>query len=300
MTDGSLQVSVIVPFRDGAVELPALVDALRRQTLPSDAFEVLFVDDGSRDGGPAWLREQRLSRWHVLTHDVSRGSYAARNTGLKHAAAQYVAFTDVDCRPRADWLERGVAALASSPRVAGRIHFDPSPSPSVIELVDMGRFFRQRQYVKEGFAATANLFIRREVFDAVGPFDEALRWGGDYELGRRCVRFGIPIAYADDVVIDHRPRSSLGELLRKGEHVGYGAGQIARRGGSSVGVLIKRAMDRVTLTRNRGLKERDIRVGQKKKSVLVSAVMLLVMMATAFGCLRGFVWSPRRQLATSL
>ena len=172
-----------------------------------------------------------------LTHEASRGSYAARNTGLRHATAPHIAFTDVDCRPRTDWLEQGLRALSTSPRVAGRIHFDPPASPSVIELVDMGRFFRQRQYVTEGFAATANLFIRRAVFDIVGGFDEGLRWGGDYELGRRCLRAGIPIVYAEHVVIDYRPRSSLSELFRKGDHVGYGAGQIARRGGSSIGVL---------------------------------------------------------------
>ena len=299
MADAVPHISVIVPFRDGASELPALVEALKRQTLPAGAFEVILVDDGSRDRGAAWAREQGLPGWRVVRHEASRGSYAARNTGLRHATAPHIAFTDVDCRPRTDWLEQGLSALSTSPRVAGRINFDPPASPSVIELVDMGRFFRQRQYVAEGFAATANLFIRRAVFDAVGGFDEGLRWGGDYELGRRCQRAGIPIVYAENVVIDHRPRSTLGELLRKGEHVGYGAGQVARRGGSSIGALVKRGVERLTLTRNRGLKERDIQVSETKQSVLVSAVMLLVMLATAFGCLRGFVFSTRRELVLS-
>ena len=292
-------ISVIVPFRDGASDLPALVDALKQQTVARGSYEVIFVDDASRDAGASWLRSQLMPGWHLESHPVSRGSYAARNTGLKRSTAPNLAFTDVDCRPRADWLEQGLAALATSPRVAGRIHFDPAPSPSVVELVDMGRFFRQRQYVKEGFAATANLFIRRSVFDTVGGFDEALRWGGDYELGRRCLRAGVPIVYSEAIVIDHRPRSSLGELLRKGEHVGYGAGQIARRGGSSLGVLIKRGMERLTLTRRRGLKERNIQVNKTRQSLLVSAVMLLVMLATACGCLRGFMFSTRRQLGLS-
>jgi glycosyltransferase involved in cell wall biosynthesis len=296
MTDRPL-ISVIVPFRNGASELPALVEALKRQTLPRDAFEVILVDDGSSDSGPAWLREQLPSGWLVIAHPVSRGSYAARNTGLARSTATHLAFTDVDCRPRPDWLERGLGELSTSPRVAGRIHFDPPASPSIVELVDMGRFFRQHQYVNEGFAATANLFIHRAVFDVVGPFDATLRWGGDYELGRRCLRAGIPIRYAETVVIDHRPRSSLVELLRKGEHVGYGAGQIARRGGSSVGAFVKRAMDRLTLTRARGLSERDIKVERTMQSVLVSCVLLLVMMATSFGCLRGFVSASKRAVA---
>lgn len=296
MTDGP-RISVIVPFRNGASELPALVEALERQTLPRDAFEVIFVDDGSTDSGSAWLRDQLPPAWLVISHPVSRGSYAARNAGLARSTAMNLAFTDVDCRPRADWLEQGLVELSTSPRVAGRIHFDPPATPTVVELVDMGRFFRQHQYVNEGFAATANLFIRRQVFDAVGPFDASLRWGGDYELGRRCLRAGIPIKYAPNVVIDHRPRSSLVELLRKGEHVGYGAGQIARRGGSSLGAFLKRALERLTLTRKRGLSERDIKVERTTQSVLVTGVLLLVMMATSIGSLRGFVFANKRELA---
>jgi glycosyltransferase involved in cell wall biosynthesis len=296
MNDAVPRISVIVPFRDGAAELKVLVDALKRQTLPADAFEVILVDDGSSDGGPGWLRDHTPPGWRVVSHARSRGSYAARNTGLKQAKASNLAFTDADCRPRADWLEQGLTALASSPRVAGQIQFDPPPSPSVVELVDMGRFFRQRQYVTEGFAATANLFVRREVFEAVGAFDETLRWGGDYELGRRCLRAGIPIEYAERAVIDHRPRRSLGELLRKGEHVGYGAGQVARQGGSSLRVLWKRALERLSLTRKRELAERHIQVNEAQQSMLVTAVMLLVMTATAFGCVRGFMFSNRRAL----
>jgi len=299
MAGANPKISVIVPFRDGEDELPALVEALKRQTLSPDDFEVVFIDDASRDDGPRWLRGQALPAWRVLTHEVSRGSYAARNTGLKHTTAPNLAFTDVDCRPRPDWLERGLVALSASPRVAGRIQFESPTSPSVVELVDMGRFFRQRQYVKEGFAATANLFIRRAVFEVVGAFDDTLRWGGDYELGRRCLAAGIPIEYSEHVVIDHRPRSSLTELLKKGDHVGYGAGQIARRGGSSLGVLLKRGMERLTLTRKLGLKEREIQVRETRRSVLVTAVMLLVMMATAVGCLRGFVFTNKRELVLS-
>ena len=92
-----------------------------------------------------------LSTWSVpeLVQPERRGAYAARNAGLRVASAGFVAFTDVDCRPHEDWIERGLAWLSAAPRVAGRVQLELSRSPSTPELVDAGRFFRQRRYVEE-------------------------------------------------------------------------------------------------------------------------------------------------------
>src|SRR5690554_4806809 len=51
-------VSVVVPFRNEEKHLPALVAALREQSHPDSLLEFLLVDDGSSDGGPAFLRRE--------------------------------------------------------------------------------------------------------------------------------------------------------------------------------------------------------------------------------------------------
>ena len=198
------KVSVIVPFRNALPQLPVLVSALERQAASREAFEVIWIDDASGDEGGAWLQEHLPAGWRLLVHTTPRGSYAARNTGLRVAASDNLAFIDVDCRPQEDWIEQGLACLASAPRIAGRVELELSGSPSAAELVDAGRFLRQRRYVQEGFGATANLFVQRPVFDSVGGFNEQLRSGGDYEFGLRCSKAGIPIQYADDVVVSLR------------------------------------------------------------------------------------------------
>lgn len=58
----------------------------RPQTAARDAFEVIWVDDASRDGGGDWLREHLPAGWHLLVHAEPRGSYAARNTGSPSTA----------------------------------------------------------------------------------------------------------------------------------------------------------------------------------------------------------------------
>jgi glycosyltransferase involved in cell wall biosynthesis len=284
------KVSVIIPFRNALPQLPILMKALERQISARDTFEVIWIDDASRDGGGAWLQEHLPSGWRLLVHPEPRGSYAARNTGLQAAAGDSVAFTDVDCRPHETWIERGLAWLSAAPRVAGRVQLELSGSPSAAELVDAGRFLRQRRYVKEGFGATANLFVQRRVFEQVGGFDEHLRSGGDYEFGQRCTLAGIPIEYADDVVVSHPARGSLRELLSKSERVGFGTGQLIRRRGISRERLGARISDRFALAgRHRGT-ERPIPTVGRKRTLQVNALHLLVLFATVAGGMRGFLF----------
>jgi glycosyltransferase involved in cell wall biosynthesis len=290
--DGHLmaaKVSVIVPFRNARSQLPALVDALQAQTCEPDAMEVIWVDDGSRDEGADWLQGRIPSAWQLLRHRRGCGAYAARNTALRAATAELVAFTDVDCRPDRDWIDQGLAGLNAVARVAGRVQIELSNSPSVAELVDAGRFFRQRRYVQEGFGATANLFVRRSVFREVGVFDERLKSGGDFEFGLRCSRVGIPIEYADHVVVRHAARASIRELLSKSERVGFGTGQLVRRGGIPLQLLATRAFDRVALARRRGRNERTFPVVGQTRSLAVTGLHSLVLLATMAGTLRGLV-----------
>jgi glycosyltransferase involved in cell wall biosynthesis len=285
----AVKVSVIVPFRNARSQLPALVDALQTQTCGPDAMEVIWVDDGSRDDGADWLQGRMPLGWQLLRHGRRRGAYAARNTALGAANAELVAFTDVDCRPYRDWIDQGLARLTTVARVAGRVQIELSTSPTVTELVDAGRFFRQRRYVQEGFGATANLFVRRSVFREVGVFNERLKSGGDYEFGLRCSRAGIPIEYADHVVVRHPARTSIRELLSKSERVGFGTGQLVRRGGIPLKLLVSRASDRFALARRRSANERMVSVDGRTRSLAVSGVHALVLLATIAGALRGFV-----------
>jgi glycosyltransferase involved in cell wall biosynthesis len=289
-----VKLSVIIPFRNALPQLPILMKALESQIAARDAFEVIWVDDGSRDGGGAWLREHLPAGWRLLAHSEPRGAYAARNTALRVASGESVAFTDVDCRPDENWIERGLARLSSAPRVAGRVQLELSGSPSTAELVDAERFLRQRRYVQEGFGATANLFVRRRVFDAVGGFDELLRSGGDYEFGQRCTLAGISIQYADDVVVIHPARGSLRELLSKGERVGFGTGQLIRRRGISRERLVARISDRFALAGRHGATERAVPTAGRKRTLSVTVVHLLVLLATVAGGLRGFLFPGPR------
>jgi glycosyltransferase involved in cell wall biosynthesis len=227
-------VSVVVPVRNGRGQLPLLLEALERQTLPRGEFEVIVADDRSDDGTPGLVREHGLAR--VIDCERRGGSYAARNRALAEVRADVIAFTDADCVPAPDWLERGLATMAEpgTDLVAGHIEIPLGGRPSAAALIDCARHLDQARAVREGFGATANLWARREVVENVGGFNAQLISGGDTEFGHRARRAGASLRYAPEVRIVHPPRDSARELARKAYRLGYGAAQQRHHADSDV------------------------------------------------------------------
>lgn len=211
-----MRLSVVIPTYNDHKYLEMCLRALRSQTLPTEEFEVIVVDNGSTES-PV-IDEAANTR---LVLEAQPGSYAARNRGIKESVADVVAFTDADCIPNPSWLASGLAHLDKDPGVAcvgGAIEVFPrEPSRRTpCEVYESVSGFPQDTYVNDrGFAATANLFVRSEVFDALGSFNASLRSGGDVEFGNRTVDAGYRLIYAGDVVVRHPARRTLRLYLSK-------------------------------------------------------------------------------------
>ena len=213
-------VSVIVPAYNAGAGVSRLLAALAEQTLRSP-YEVIIIDDASAD----LTAERVASAAHVRCLRLERrsGSYAARNAGLEVASAPILAFTDADCVPSPTWLERGLEALGPGiDMVAGHVMAELPPRPTAAALVDAIRFLDQQTYAQLGYGATANLFVRRSVFERVGRFNPRLRSGGDRELGLRATDAGATIRYAPNALVMHQSRSTLRALAAKSMRIGRG------------------------------------------------------------------------------
>lgn len=219
-------VSVIVPVYNDVPALRRCLAALEQQDYPADVVQVLVVDNASSDD--VSIAVPSAARFRLL-YEARRGSYAARNTGVETATGEILAFTDSDCIPRPDWLRRGVEALQAKPcpdAIGGaiQIFFPHGPDPRTgPEHFEVRHEFQQRKYIEEwSFAATANVFVTRAVFDQVGPFNPVLQSGGDTDWGTRLVDSGRRLTFAPQVVVDHPARSSWRELGRKSVRVANG------------------------------------------------------------------------------
>jgi glycosyltransferase involved in cell wall biosynthesis len=208
-------VSVIVPARDAAATVAATMEALAAQDFEGE-WELILVDDGSSDG-TVHVARAAGSRPLTVLESGGHGAAEARNRGVRAARAPLIAFTDADCAPAPGWLAAGVAALDRAELVQGKVVPDPEQP--------LGPFDRTLWVAAaRGFFETANLFVRRELFERVGYFEEWLRIGGrpfaeDLWFGWRAVRAGASTAFEPSALVHHAvfprgPAGYIGERAR--------------------------------------------------------------------------------------
>ena len=191
--------SVIVPARDAGDTLPRTLRALAQQRFAGE-FEVIVVDDGSRDGTVAAAR--RAGPAVTVIEQTPQGPAAARNAGAARARGEVLAFCDADVYPTSGWLQAGVDALAEADLVQGRVLPDPAAT--------VGPFDRTLWISSQvGLWETANLFVTRRAFDAAGGFEQWLtpRRGKalaeDVWFGYRVLRAGARPAFCAAALAHH-------------------------------------------------------------------------------------------------
>ncbi|WP_432547378.1 glycosyltransferase family 2 protein [Kineococcus sp. SYSU DK004] len=230
-------VTVVVPVHGDRGSLLLTARALAAQDYPG-AVDVVIADNGdNRDLQGALDALEVVS----LVRETTPGSYAARNAALLGARGDVIAFTDSDCVPTAHWLREAVGALLAAEEagtgpcfVGGGVRLfcaDPA-RPTAAELWDSLNFLRQERYVTvEGWAATANMVVRRSTLDAVGAFDERLKSGGDREWGERASRAGVRALWCPAAEVAHPARRRMAELHGKARRVTRGDVETRRRDG---------------------------------------------------------------------
>ncbi len=210
-------IDVIVCTHNRAGRLATLLRAMGQQTAPASSFGVLVVDDGSTDGTESLCRDfaQSMPNLWYERNRINMGLANARNIGIAMTTAPLLAFTDDDCIPGRDWVDRMLRALNDSPIVAGAIE---SPTDDFWILChNIGQFhpfLNSRKGRTTRFIAGANMGFRREVLESLGGFEPDRVMAEDMECVLRAGRAGIGVTFRPEVVVRHvPPRAGLRELL---------------------------------------------------------------------------------------
>jgi GT2 family glycosyltransferase len=224
-----VKVAVVVPVLNGRDKVRECVTACLAQTRPPD--ELFVIDNGSTDHTADVARAAGAT---VICEPV-RSSFRARNRGWEAASADVIAFTDVDCVPRPNWL-----ADLTEPFV------DPSVAAVGGDIIQAEltsaaqRWMVERRFLDQGFNqcawflpyfATANAAYRRSTLEAIGGFDEAyVVSGGDTDLTWRVQELaGGRVVYRPEAAVDHFVGTGVHEITGRWHRYSAGTVVLERR-----------------------------------------------------------------------
>jgi glycosyltransferase involved in cell wall biosynthesis len=186
-------VSVVVPVYNGLQFLPAAIESVLAQRYP--ALEIIVVDDGV---GPAIQPVVAALPVEVrLLPKRNGGAADARNTGLRAASGELIAFLDVDDLWAPGKLTAAVEWLAAHPDcdvVTGGAQLFRQPTPDAPIGFVGSPADTYRYYIG------AALF-RRRAFERVGPFDTGLRQGEDTDWFARAAEAGLLVEHLAATVL---------------------------------------------------------------------------------------------------
>ncbi len=182
-------VSVIMPVYNGERYLAEAIESILAQTFTD--FELIIVDDGSRDRTAAIIRdfEKRDARVRPLRHEANRGHADARNTGIAAAAGEYITCMDSDDVSLPERLEQQLRFLEANPDISGLGVGCLYVDENLKRLRDCHLPERHALIAFNHFLGVplifATVMLRREVLTALGGFQPGLNYAYDSELESR-------------------------------------------------------------------------------------------------------------------
>src|SRR2546423_15442913 len=213
------RVCVIIPAYNSSAYLDRALYSVQHQTCPAE--EIIVVDDGSTDGTVAIARAHGV---RVITQE-NAGPAAARNTGIRAASAEWIAFLDADDTWMEHKLERQFEAISREPRVGlvfsnylyvhdcgthqrtgfdliGEVyHTARSPLGDRIWLCDQKSL--GKALIRSMFILTSSVLLRRSALLESKLFDTTMRCAEDYELFLR-ILMRTQAAVVDEALVAYR------------------------------------------------------------------------------------------------
>jgi glycosyltransferase involved in cell wall biosynthesis len=191
-------------------------------------WELIVVDDASADGSAHIVANwaQRFPSCRVIGLPTRGGPSRARNVGTRAARGAAIAYCDADHVVSRQWLRELVDLLDS---------YEMATGPSDLTVLNRAALHSWRREPPTGIGrhqefldevSTANLAVRRDVFDRVGGFDEAMPVGHDVDFAWRVQMGGGLVGFSFDAVVHYRLPRRWRAYTR--QYVDYGVAQVER------------------------------------------------------------------------
>ncbi len=217
------RVAVVVAVFNEEKHLPHLLSALSKQS--HQPQEIIIVDDGSSDRTNAILRDSALQNSRLrIFHQNNRGPAAARNLGWKGSLSEICVFTDGDCVPDPDWLEKLIVPF-ENPNVGASAgtYRTMNPENILARFIGLEIAWRHSRIGKTVDAhGSYNLAVRKQVLEETGGFKEMYKKpsGEDWDLTYRISK-KHKIAFVRDAVVGHYHPESFTAYMKNQCRRGY-------------------------------------------------------------------------------
>jgi len=183
-------VSVIIPTYNRAHFLAEAINSVLEQTYKN--YEIIVIDDGSTDGTSEIVKQ--FGNKIRYFYQENRGPSAARNTGIKNAIGDLVAFIDSDDVWLPEKLSLQVKLFDMNHRVGmvSSAFFSCDSNLNVNRVIKDDRLTNKKYILKKLFIRnifpTPTVLVKRECFEKVGLFNESYGFAEDWEMW---VRIGL-------------------------------------------------------------------------------------------------------------
>ena len=220
-------VSVVLVNYRGADDTIICLRALSDLDWPAERRELLVVDNDSGDGSADRIRAA-IPEATVVESSANLGFAGGCNLGVAHARGEVVAFLNNDARPDPAWVRAAVAVLDAQPDVAcvaskvldwdgglvdyvdGSMTWFGMGYKSEVEKPDTGQWDEPKDVL---FGTGAAMFVRAEVYRAVGGFDERFfMFYEDVDLGWRLNLLGYRVRYVPGSVAYHKHHATMNKF----------------------------------------------------------------------------------------
>lgn len=184
------KVTVLIAIHNGESSIDRCFDSIAKQSF--QAFDIICIDDASTDKTPDLLRDWQRKfgqRLRVARNTRNLGLTKSLNKGLAFIRAPYTARIDVDDWWRKDKLTKQLAFMEQHPDygVIGCNYVNiSSVGENQIVVPETDREIRESMARRNPLAHSCVMF-RTEFIKKMGGYDEAIRFGQDYELWLRCL-----------------------------------------------------------------------------------------------------------------
>lgn len=199
----ALSLSLVVATYNRLDGILSLLSSLERQTLPRDSYEVIVIDDGSREPVQSHIEALKLPLKHQIITQKNQGQAAARHRGVEAASGDVIVIVDDDMELESTFLEAHLEAHeAGAEVVLGHIMDEPGlekrPLFERFHALHLSRLIAKMEAgapARGAYLCTGNVSFRRNAFLEIGGFNHKMSRSEDRDLGLRFELAGKKIVF---------------------------------------------------------------------------------------------------------